>query len=128
MHPVKPYVYGNILFVHTTEKKVSYFSHLYFFCLIPFPFHFSALLFFQIHHFFTASCSVSLLRHWKIFREIFFVRLLILGINGIPFHIVQWSRRMMKRSTTFCHMDALLLSLTVIQCDVKGDEGRREEE
>lgn len=37
---------------------------------------------------------------------------------------------MMKRSTTFGHMDAPLLSLTqsVIQFDVKGDEGRREEE
>jgi hypothetical protein len=33
-----------------------------------------------------------------------------------------------EKINNICHMDALLLSLTVIQCDVKGDEGRREEE
>jgi len=45
MNPVKPYVYGNILFVHTTEKK--YLISLIFTFFASFLFHFILVPYFS---------------------------------------------------------------------------------
>ena len=121
----KPYVYGNILFVHTTEKK--YLISLIFTFFASFLFHFILVPYFSFK-FIILLLLLALFLFYVIEKYFLRFRLLILGINGIPFHIVQRSRRMMKRSTTFaiwmlCFYHWLLFNLTYKE--MKEEERKR---